>query len=115
MRSASPLAFAVAATALATALAAAFSPASRHALAVAEDREPQRLAVYPDTLPAGPGREIATQSCLLCHTATLLTQQRKDSTGWAKTLAQMEAWGAPVAPSQRDSLLQYLRGANGPR
>ena len=92
---------------LAVALALAFARADEH--------EPARIAAYADTLPAGPGREIATQSCLLCHTASLLTQQRKDSTAWAKTVAQMEKWDAPVAPEQRDSLIAYLVGSLGPR
>jgi cytochrome c5 len=78
------------------------------------DHEPVRITAYPHKLPDRPGREIAEQSCLLCHSATLLTQQHKDSTAWAKTLAQMEKWDAPVAPAQRDSLLGYLVRSLGP-
>jgi hypothetical protein len=58
--------------------------------------------------PDGAGRSIAERACLACHSAMLATQQRKDSLGWVKTVSQMEAWSAPLAPGVRDSLLRYL-------
>ena len=79
------------------------------------DAAPVRVAAYPESLPGGPGRGIAERSCLTCHSATLITQQAKDSTAWAKTLATMEKWSAPVAPGERDSLLAYLVSTLGPR
>ena len=60
-------------------------------------------------------REIAERSCVLCHSSMLITQQAKDSTGWAKTVALMEKWGAPVPPAQHDTLLAYLVRHLGPR
>ena len=60
------------------------------------------------TLPDGPGRESTERACLACHSAMLITQQRKDSTAWAKTLAQMEQWGAPIPEGARDSIQIYL-------
>jgi cytochrome c5 len=86
------------------------------AIAARSSDGPRRRSVYPDALPASPGRTIAEQRCLMCHSATLMTQQRKDSTGWEKTVKQMETWGAPVAPAEHDSLIRYLRkhfGAGG--
>lgn len=60
-------------------------------------------------LPEGPGREAVSQNCLSCHSAMLITQQRKDSTAWAKNIAQMESWGAPIPDSlSRDSIQIYL-------
>jgi mono/diheme cytochrome c family protein len=75
---------------------------------------PRRAATAP-RFPAGPGLAIAERSCLVCHSAMLVTQQRKDSTGWEKTLRQMEAWGVTVSAEERDTLLVYLRGNFGPR
>ena len=75
---------------------------------------PMRLA-YANALPESTGWEIAGRSCLLCHSAMLITQQAKDSTGWEKTLTQMEKWGAIVTPEERDTLRNYLVWLYGPR
>jgi len=60
------------------------------------------------TLPAGAGRDIVIGKCLVCHAATMITQQHKDTTGWNKTVTQMIAWGAPVAKDQQAPLVAYL-------
>jgi cytochrome c5 len=65
-------------------------------------------AAYATTLPDSAGRGIAERWCLLCHSAMLITQQKKDSTGWEKTLAQMEKWGVTPTPEERDTLRAYL-------
>ncbi len=79
-------------------------------------RQPPTVArLYADTLPEAPGREIAGRACLMCHSASMLTQQRKDSTAWDKTLAQMRAWGAPLSEGERDTLRDYLVARFGPR
>ena len=75
---------------------------------------PRRKPAYPMRFPEGPGRSIAQQSCLICHSAMLVTQQHKDSTGWERTVQQMEAWGVKVSPAERESLMLYLRDHFGP-
>lgn len=60
------------------------------------------------TLPAGAGRDIVVGKCLVCHAATMITQQHKDTTGWNKTVTQMIAWGAPVAKDKQAALVGYL-------
>ena len=45
----------------------------------------------------------------------LVTQQAKDSTGWEKTLAQMEKWGVKLSPAEHDTLRGYLLAHYGPR
>ena len=59
-------------------------------------------------LPAGPGHDLVVSGCLTCHGAGLVTQQRKDTAGWNKTVTQMVAWGAPVPDSARATLVAYL-------
>ena len=59
-------------------------------------------------LPAGTGHDIVVGKCLVCHAATMITQQHKDTTGWNKTVTQMIAWGAPVAKDQQAQLVAYL-------
>jgi hypothetical protein len=45
----------------------------------------------------------------------LIVQQRKDSTGWEKTIAQMETWGVALSPAECDTLRRYLVASLGPR
>jgi hypothetical protein len=76
---------------------------------------PARRPTSAATFPVGPGQAIAERACILCHSPMLVTQQAKDSTGWEKTLAQMETWGAPVTPAEHDTLRMYLLAHLGPR
>jgi hypothetical protein len=92
------------------ALALGATPVARRAPA-----PPARRAVSPDTFPAGDGKAIADRACMLCHSAMLVTQQAKDSTGWEKTLATMVAWGTPITPEERDTLRAYFTARLGPR
>lgn len=82
---------------------------------VTEDHWRPRLRVYAYDLPPAPGQEIAARSCLICHSATLITQQHKDSTAWEKTLGTMIGWGATVDSSERPALRRYLVEKFGPR
>jgi cytochrome c5 len=75
----------------------------------------QRVAAAPAKLAAGAGQEVAARHCLMCHSAMLITQQAKDSTGWEKTLAQMEKWSAPLEPGEHRTLQSYLLRHYGPR
>jgi cytochrome c5 len=59
-------------------------------------------------LPAGPGRDLVVGNCLICHAATMIEQQHKDTTAWNKTVTQMIAWGAPVPSDRRAELVTYL-------
>lgn len=81
----------------------------------AGDGKATRRSVYASDFPIGEGRAIAERSCLICHSASLVTQQAKDSTGWEKTLGQMEKWGVKLTPAEHDSLRSYLLGHYGPR
>jgi hypothetical protein len=75
---------------------------------------PAKLA-YAATLPDSAGRAVVERWCLMCHSATLITQQAKDSTAWEKTLGQMEKWGVTATPEEHDSLRAYLVQNFGPR
>jgi cytochrome c5 len=71
--------------------------------------------IYPNAFPEGDGKALAERSCLICHAATMVTQQAKDSTAWEKTLGQMEKWGVKLTPVEHDSLRTYLLAHFGPR
>ncbi len=72
------------------------------ARAAREERESLRA------LPAGAGRDLVIGACLTCHSATMLTQQHKDTAGWNKTVTQMVGWGAPLPTAQQPALVAYL-------
>ena len=74
---------------------------------------PAKVA-YATTLPDSAGRAVVERWCLICHSATLITQQAKDSTAWEKTLGQMEKWGVTATPEEHDSLIVYLVSRFGP-
>jgi len=75
----------------------------------------RRQVAYPAALAPGEGRVLAEQHCLMCHSAMLITQQHKDSTGWEKTLALMEKWSAPLDSAGHRNLHAYLLRRYGPR
>jgi len=84
------------------------------ALAVTATTRAPRVAASPRTF-EGPGRELAENACLACHSAMLVTQQHKDSTGWEKSVRQMESWGAAVPDSAHHrELIRYLVARYGP-
>lgn len=76
---------------------------------------PPLSAMQSNAFPQSSGHELAERACQLCHSASLATQQAKDSTAWEKTLTTMIKWGAPVDSTQRDSLRDYLVREFGPR
>jgi mono/diheme cytochrome c family protein len=76
---------------------------------------PKMARPYPDQLAAGAGRGIAETRCLMCHSATLITQQAKDSAGWARTIGTMKTWGAPLDSAETDTLQRWLVATYGPR
>ena len=76
---------------------------------------PAATSPYAAQFPDGAGHLIAERACAMCHSPMLVTQQAKDSTGWEKTLATMEKWGAPVAGADHDSLRAYLLAHFGPK
>ena len=74
----------------------------------AGDGKATRKQMYPSAFPPGPGKMLADNKCQICHSVSLVSQQAKDSTGWEKTLAQMEKWGGSLTPAEHDTLRDYL-------
>jgi cytochrome c5 len=64
--------------------------------------------------PPGRGKAVADQGCLLCHSASMVAQQRLTEKQWAKELDKMIGWGAAVPADKRDELLAYLIANFGP-
>ena len=61
-----------------------------------------------DSLPAGAGKDVLLRACTSCHSAALITQQRKPPEEWVKTVDKMVGWGAPLPPEEKQTLVDYL-------
>jgi hypothetical protein len=59
-------------------------------------------------LPSGAMQAKATTTCLECHEARIILQQRLSKTAWTKEVDKMVKWGAVVDPNDRDALIDYL-------
>jgi mono/diheme cytochrome c family protein len=87
-------------------------PSSRLSHAIAEGERASLASLPPDS-----GRQLVQGNCVLCHGVALIQQQHKDSAGWAKTVGQMRAWGAPLPEAQVPGIITYLAkhyGVKGP-
>ena len=62
----------------------------------------------PKFLTAGPGVEITTARCVLCHDATHITRTRLSSGEWEFNIKNMIERGAPIAPAEIAPILEYL-------
>lgn len=61
-----------------------------------------------EDLPAGAMQAKATTSCLECHEARIILQQRLSRATWTKEVDKMIKWGAVVDASDHDALVDYL-------
>lgn len=61
-----------------------------------------------EDLPAGAMQAKATTSCLECHEARIILQQRLSKSAWAKEVDKMVKWGAVVEAIDHDALVDYL-------
>jgi len=61
-----------------------------------------------EDLPAGAVQAKATTSCLECHEARIILQQRLSKVAWTKEVDKMMKWGAVVDAGDRDALIDYL-------
>ena len=68
----------------------------------------QPAAKLVEDLPAGAMQAKATTSCLECHEARIILQQRLSKGAWVKEVDKMVKWGAVVDASDHDALIDYL-------
>ena len=57
---------------------------------------------------AGSAAALLETKCQTCHDLRLIDAQRLDVSGWAREVDKMNNWGARVAASEKDDLVQYL-------
>jgi mono/diheme cytochrome c family protein len=68
----------------------------------------QPAAKLVEDLPAGAMQAKATTSCLECHEARIILQQRLSKGAWTKEVDKMVKWGAVVDATDHDALIDYL-------
>jgi mono/diheme cytochrome c family protein len=61
-----------------------------------------------EELPAGTMQAKATTSCLACHEARIILQQRLSKAAWTREIDKMVKWGAAVDAADHDALVDYL-------
>ena len=63
----------------------------------------------------GPGAELASSNCLLCHSADYVsTQPPLTRTAWKGTVDKMRIkYGAPITTNKLDELVDYLTATYG--
>jgi sulfite dehydrogenase len=66
-------------------------------------------------LERGPGVEIVTAQCLLCHSADYISIQPKMTrVTWTATVAKMkDKYGAPITPENVEPVVNYLTKTYG--
>jgi cytochrome c5 len=78
--------------------------------AISTRSEAAEIAALPD----GQAKTLVAERCLLCHSAGLITQQRKDAAAWQRTVTQMRTWGSPIQEDEQKALVAYLLEHFGP-
>lgn len=73
--------------------------------AISDDKTPAKVT---EDLPAGAMQAKATTSCLECHEARIILQQRLSKGAWTKEVDKMMKWGAVVDAADHDALVDYL-------
>src|SRR4051812_28360906 len=72
----------------------------------------QKFVLPPETakLKAGPGADLVTAQCLLCHSADYIsTQPRLSETQWKNAVIKMkDKYGAPIDTNRVSALVEYL-------
>ncbi len=111
--------------AIASVILAGVSAGCRTAGVGSVDADPSSKAVVARSeateiaaLPDGTAKSLVTERCLLCHSAGLIIQQRKDAVAWDRTVTQMRAWGSPIQDEEQKQLVAYLSehfGSGGAR
>ena len=73
------------------------------------------LPVSPTQFPPGPGADIATSQCLICHSADMvLLQPRLTREQWIAEINKMRsAFGAPIPANQIEVVADYLDSIGG--
>lgn len=75
---------------------------------------PDVRAQAPPALPPGPGKDLVSSACSLCHGLNAITNLRDGAAGWKATTQMMIMRGAPLTLEEGEIVTQYLTKNFGP-
>ncbi len=64
-------------------------------------------------LPPGEGQSLVMDVCVRCHSLETSLVERKDQTGWQKTVNDMILRGAFITPEEAKTIIAYLTKTRG--
>ena len=59
-------------------------------------------------LPPGPGFDVVSRACTVCHELDIITAQLHDAEGWRLIADTMIKNGASLTPQEEDEVVDYL-------
>jgi competence protein ComEA len=68
----------------------------------------------PPTMPAGPGKAIIQEKCVVCHALTVVTSKHSSRKEWDQVVNQMVSRGADLTDEEIDTVIEYLSKNYGP-
>lgn len=64
--------------------------------------------IAPDAFAPGPGQPQTVRACTACHSASLVTGERRTAAQWARLVDRMIANGAQVPNTDYPAIIDYL-------
>ncbi len=61
-----------------------------------------------DNLPPGPGKELLTSVCTVCHNLQRVTEKKLSKDEWDDVVDKMAARGARASDEEFDTIVNYL-------
>jgi competence protein ComEA len=68
----------------------------------------------PPTMPAGAGKAIVQEKCVVCHALTVVTSKHSSRKEWDQVVNQMVSRGADLTDEEIDTVIEYLAKNYGP-
>ena len=65
-------------------------------------------SIQAQDLPDGPGKDLVTKVCTVCHETTRITSKKKTKAEWSDTVDKMAARGAMATDEEFEMIVAYL-------
>jgi len=65
-------------------------------------------------MPAGAGKAIVQEKCVVCHALTVVTSKHSSHKEWDQVVNQMVSRGADLTDEEIDTVIEYLSKNYGP-
>jgi competence protein ComEA len=68
----------------------------------------------PSAMPAGAGKAIVQEKCVMCHALTVVISKHSSHSEWDQVVNQMVSRGADLSDEEIDTVIEYLSKNYGP-